>query len=276
MRGAARLVASAALAVSLLGARGGRDAESILRRAEEVRSPDLDYAVDFTIAVHAPHTVARERRASYTMIAHGKDHSMVLMRTPVQFYGGTLLIDEGLYWLLLPRAEKPFQLMESQVFRGDIGNGDLARANLAAMYAARLAGEEALQGEPCWRLELTRTHNRAHYTRILAWIATDGFLPRKFEYYGETGALLKTARYGDYRRGPLGLRPMRIEVESTHESGRKSTMEFSNLRRIAVRGVEFTPQAMVRFRDAAVAARQGPEDQPPPERFLAALGAGAR
>jgi hypothetical protein len=142
----------------------------ILRRAEEVRSPEIDYAVEFVLKATDPASSWKERTASYMMIAHGKDYSLVMMREPSQFYPGTLLIAKGFYWLLLPRSEKAFQLAPRHVLNGDISNGDLARGNLLAFYKVYLQGEATIRGEPCWHLELTRTTNLAMYKKIHAWI----------------------------------------------------------------------------------------------------------
>ena len=65
-------------------------------RPRAVRSPSLDYVVDFRIDVVDPTSSWKERTAAYSMIASGKDLSFVLMREPEQFYPGLLLIAEGL------------------------------------------------------------------------------------------------------------------------------------------------------------------------------------
>ena len=244
------------------------DAALILRRAEDIRNPDLDFAVDFELTVLVPSSSAPERKASYTLVAHGRGRSIILMRTPEQFYGGTLLIDEGLFWLLLPRAAKPFQLAEAQIVRGDIGAGDLARANLGSHYEASLAGKEPMEGRTCWRLELARKNNRAFYPRITAWISTDAFLPRKFDYYDEAGTLIKIARYEDYEKSAIGLRPMRIDVEDPLIPGNRSIMVFREARKMPTAGIEFTPDGMIAFRDAALAKRGAGVPQPRPEEFL--------
>jgi hypothetical protein len=241
---------------SLLAAAGtlaGDDGATILARAEKVRSPELDYTVDFRLDVTDPASPFQERFAAYTMIAQGKDRSLVLMREPVPFHPGVLLIADGLYWLLLPRSSTPIQLSPRQVLSGDIANGDLARGNLEAHYAARLDGEEPLDGEACWRLELERKSARGMYARIRAWVAQAGYRPRKFEYYGETGALIKVATYGDYREGALGLRPMRIEVRDAARPAEKTTLTFSNLRPIDASRLPLTRHDLVVYRDAALA-----------------------
>ena len=208
----------------------------ILARAEAVRSPEIDYAVDFKLHVVYPNSTWKQRSASYTMIAHGRDYSLVLMRKPESFYPGTLLIAQGRYWLLLPRSNKPVQLAPRQVLNGDISNGDLARGNLLAFYEPRLEREDTLDGEDCWLLELTRTTSMGMYPRIRCWISKNGFRPWRFEYYGQTGALLKIAHYRDYQKTALGVRSMRIDVEDQRRPGERTTLTFSDLRRFDVTG----------------------------------------
>ncbi len=250
------------------------DAREILRRAEQVRSPDLDYAVDFRLRTVNPETSWKEREARYTLIAHRKDHSLVIMRSPVSFYPGLLLIADGLYWLLLPRSNRPIQLSARNVLGGDIANGDLARGNLIDYYDARLDGVETIRGEPCWRLELTRAHRLAMYRKIRCWITKKGFLPWRFEYFGETGVQLKLADFDDYREGPLGIRSMRIEVQSGTKAGERSTLTFSDIRTMDVSGLTFAREAMLAIRNAAVALREETGNQSTSEEIAKRVVAG--
>ena len=265
-----------ALACALFGTAppaSGPDPSEILLRAEDVRSPDLDYAVDLRLEVTDPRSVWKERVATYTLIAHGKDHSLVLMREPVEFHPGVLLIADGLYWMLLPHSDKALQLSPRHVLNGDISNGDLARANLAALYAARIEGLEGLQGASCYRLALERKSALAFYPKLRAWIGTDGFLPRQFEYYGETGALLRTATYEDYRSGEIGLRSMRIVVENKLRPGERSVLRFSHLRRFDTSRLSFTPESLPALRDAFLAALGPKGEQAEPEEVVRRLPA---
>ena len=247
------------------------DARTILRRAEAVRSPDLDYAVDFRLDVTDPGSVWKRRHAEYTLIAHGKDHSLVVMREPEQFHPGALLITNGLYWLLLPRSEKPFQLSPRHVLNGDISNGDLARGNLLLHYEPTLDGEETVGIEPCYVLELERVRNLGIYRRIRAWITKDGFRPKKFEYYGETSALLKVATYEDYREGAIGMRSMRIQVDNQIRPGERTVLTFRDLRRFDSSRLDFSRDALVALRDAFRARRREDGTQARPEEIIELL-----
>src|SRR6185436_15441554 len=159
------------------------DAEHILRKAEEIRNPDLDYAVEFTIHGVSRGSNVREREASYSMLARGKDRTVILMRTPESLYGALVLMVMNSYWMLLPRASKPWELSGAQMMNGDIATGDLARSNLTRGYTVRLFGDDEVDGEPCWRLELTPEDDAAHYARIVYWVAKKGFLPEKIDHY---------------------------------------------------------------------------------------------
>jgi hypothetical protein len=232
--------------------------------------------VDFTLKVTNPASAWKERTGRYTLIARGKDYSLVLMREPAVFHPGTLLIMRGLYWMLLPKAGRPLQLTEQQILDGDVSNGDLARGNLARAYEPRLDGEEEVRGEPCWRLDLKRTSYEAFYPRIRAWIGKKRLQPRKLEYYGRTGTLLRTVHYEDYRKGPLGERAMRIEVGSHVRRAEASTLSFSNLRPLDASTLRFDVDGLFAFRDAARDILQTTGRQAEPEELLARLAGPAR
>jgi len=230
-------------------------AEQILQKAEAVRNPTLDYAVDFTIHGVSRGSAGSERDASYSMVASGKDRTVILMRSPSNLYGALVLMAEGRCWMLLPRASKPWELSAAQMLAGDIATGDLARSNLLRGYTATVAGEDDAAGEPCWRLELVADSDGAHYGRILYWVGKKSFLPKKLEHYGRTGNLAKVVEYSDYRKGALGLRPMRLQIESLDEWKESSTLTFTNLRKLDALPETFRAEGMIPVRDAALAAQ---------------------
>ena len=94
----------------------------------------------------------------------------------------------------------------------------------------------------------------------------------EFEYYGQTGELLKTAYYDDYRDGALGVRSMRIDVESTIRPGEKTTLRFSNLRKLDLASLAFTPEGMLAFRRAARDKQAADGRQARPEDIVSMLG----
>jgi hypothetical protein len=226
--------------------------DQVLRKAEAVRNPELVYAVDFTIHAVSGGTTVSERDAEYSMIASGKNRSVILMRSPDSLYGALMPMADGKYWMLLPKASRPWELSGAQIRNGDVATGDLARINLTQGYKASIAGDDMVDADLCWRLELTADDPAAYYAHIVYWIAKNGFLPRKLEFRGATGTLFKTILYSDYRSGALGLRPMRLTIESLDEWKERGTLTFQHLRPFDRKRWPFTPEAMIALRDAAL------------------------
>ncbi len=231
---------------------GPATATSILRRAEALRNPDRDYAIDFALEVRNPEWTFGPRHSRYALVAQGKDRSLVLMREPSAFYPGLLLIDQGRYWLLYRRAAHPLEVSAAQVLAGDIVNGDLARSNLLSSYEARLDGEETLDAQACWRLSLDRRDPRALHPRVVAWIARRDSRPVRFEYHGATGTRLRTATWSDWKRGALGWRAMRLDAENLVRVGESTTVTFDNLRPIDASVFPFEPERLAPLRDIAM------------------------
>jgi hypothetical protein len=249
------------------------DAREILRRAEDVRSPELDYAVEFRLDATDPGTSWKQRSSAYTMIARGKDQSIVLMREPQAFHSGALLMTEGAFWLQLPHAERPLQLSPLHVLGGDAAYGDLARGNLLASYEPRLDGEEDVGGEPCYRLELVRTRSSALHPRLRYWVTKQGYRPKKLAFYGNTQTVLRIAHYEDYREGPLGLRSMRIDVDHPARPHERTVLTFSQLRPLDLSRLELTRETLPAIRDAVRAQLESDGTHARAEDLVQALGA---
>ncbi len=231
-------------------------AEQILASAEDVRNPEIDYAVDFSI-----HGVSRgskpvERDASYSMIAGGKDRSLIVTRSPEMLYGASVLLVDDHAWMLLPKASKAWELSSAQLVNGDVASGDVARISFVRGWTATLDGEDDVAGTPCWRLALTTSLPSARYSRAVYRIAKKGSLPMQIEFFSRSGLLSKTVRYADFRKGPLGLRSMRLSIESFSEWKEAATLTFTALRKLKTDPALFTPEGMMRLRDAAMAERQ--------------------
>ena len=59
-------------------------------------------------------------------------------------------------------------------------------------YVATLAGEETVDGQACWKLELKAKDRSVAYDRVVYWVRTDGtFFPVRADYYTISGRQLK-------------------------------------------------------------------------------------
>ena len=85
----------------------------------------------------------------------GDDLGLVRYTSPPKERGTAYLRNGGSTWLFLPSAEKVVRVGAKQNFGGgDFSNGDIFRLSLTKDYVATLAGEETVDGQACWKLEL--------------------------------------------------------------------------------------------------------------------------
>lgn len=246
-------------------------AETILRRADLVRNPALGTALEIDLAVvdrASGHALRRER---FFMLTRRGERTLLLMATGDGTAPAALLIAEGAYWLLMPGAERPLKLALQSLVAGDLSHAGFLRVSLRLRFAPRLAGEETLGGVPCWRLELEpRSESEPEsepdvgpgldpdsipFRRVRYWVARDGFLPVRIEFYGGDGELLKTARFTAYRETGAGPRPARIEIEDRRRPGRRVTLTMNRPRAVRTSKLEFALDDLAALRD--VAAERG-------------------
>jgi hypothetical protein len=76
-----------------------------------------------------------------------------------------------------------------------VSNGDIAATNYVGDYNPELVGEETVQSEPCYVLELTAKHKRATYNRIRYWISKSREVGVKAEFYSLSNKLMKIANF---------------------------------------------------------------------------------
>ena len=169
------------------------DAQALLQGADHARGgglPGIVWQIDLTSREGG--AVADSQRLEVRAV---DDASVAETLEPPRFRGSRLLQVERNMWLTRPGLSKPVPISPRQRLSGQASNGDIAATNYAKEYDAALAGEEAVDGEPCHVLELTARHKRVTYDRVRYWVSVARNVGVKAEYYSLSGKLLKTARF---------------------------------------------------------------------------------
>ncbi len=169
------------------------DAASIVRHADHARGGGLPGIVwEIRVNSRDGEKMAEEQR----LLVHAVDDASVAETLePLRSYGAKLLQVERNMWMTRPGLAKPIPISPRQRMSGQAANGDVAATNYAADYDAKLAGEETIDGEPCYVLELTARHKRTTYDHIRYWVSVGREVGLKAEFYSVSGKLLKTARF---------------------------------------------------------------------------------
>jgi hypothetical protein len=109
-------------------------------------------------------------------------------------------------------------------------------------------GEEVVEGQPCYALELKAKDRSIAYDRVAYWVRTDGtFYPVKADYYTLSGKNLKSLVLSQVR--PLGgrARPTLLTMESRVDEGSRTRLEFLTIQDdVKLDERLFTPSALER------------------------------
>jgi len=255
---------------------------TILRRADLVRNPSLGTAVDIDLSVVSRASGRALRRARFIMLTHRRGRTLLLMPTDDPSAPGALLIADDAYWLLLPQAKEPIRLPFRQVVAGDLSHAGFLRLDLWTRYTARYAGDETVDGVPCWRLELEPNRGTdpgsrsAPFGKVRYWVAQSGFLPIRIEFFDPTNKLLKTVRFTKYQQTGLGRRPARIEIEDTGRPGERATLTLGQPRGVPTSGLDFDLDDLSGLRDTARSLGAGDDVSVGGLRLVRALQVAAR
>lgn len=231
--------------------------ETILRRAELVRSPPLGIAVVVELQVLSARS-GRELRAQRSLlITHRSGRSLLAVEPRPGEVGGALGIADDVYSLLFPGSDLPVDLALRHVVAGDLSHLGFLRVDLRRRFTARFAGEEVRDGRVCWRLELEagpgESRGSLPFRRVRYWVAREGFLPVRLEFYGEGNAALKTVRFVTHRRTGLGLRPARLEILDEGRPGERTILTLSSPRGVPTSVLAFDGHDLLALRDAVAA-----------------------
>jgi hypothetical protein len=169
------------------------DAQDILKNSDQARGGGLPGIVwEIRLRSRDGERVDEPQRLLVKAVG---ESSVAETIEPARSKGGKLLQVERNMWLMRPGLSKPIPISPRQRMSGQASNGDIAATNYAGDYEAQLNGEETVDGEPCYVLELTAKHKRTTYDRIRYWVSIKRAVAVKAEFFSLSGKLLKSARF---------------------------------------------------------------------------------
>ena len=203
-------------------------ARRIVEEADRIRFPAEGFQVDVAIVTTGKDKAPDERR--YRVLSKGNDNTVVMITEPASERGQILLMKGRELWIFLPNVSQPVRLSLAQRLTGQVANGDLARANFAGDYLARVLRTEMIDGEKHDVLELTAIDRGVTYQRVVYWVRESNSAPHKAEFYSASNRLLKTCMYEKFDRMAGKLRPTRLVMEDALHAGEQSVLEYSAMK----------------------------------------------
>lgn len=169
------------------------DAQTLLLDSDRARGGGLPGIVwQIRLVSREGDKIADEQRLEVRAV---DDASVAETLEPARFKGSKLVQVGRNMWLTRPGLSKPIPISPRQRLSGQASNGDIAATNYSADYDAQLLGEEEVDGEPCYLLNLSAKHKRTTYDSVRYWVSKQRMVGVKAEFNSLSGKLLKSARF---------------------------------------------------------------------------------
>jgi outer membrane lipoprotein-sorting protein len=221
-------------------------ADDILRKADRAV---LGETAAYTLRMTVTRPGKSDRVVEMKGWKKGDQQGLVRYTSPPKERGTAYLRSGESTWMYLPAAEKVVRVGTKQNFGGgDFSNGDIFRLSLLQDYVPTLAGEETMEGQSCYRLDLKAKDRSVAYDRVLYWVRRDGtFFPVRAEYYTISGKKLKWLTLSEVGRLGERNRPLLLTMENALEVGARTTLRFLTIQDDArLDDRLFTPAALER------------------------------
>jgi len=165
----------------------------------------------------------------------GESKSFSEYLSPPREKGTKMLKLDKQLWIYSPATDRIIQIsghmLRQSVMGSDLSYEDLMEdARLSEKYEATLAGEETLDGRPCWVLELRALSPDINYQMRKLWVDKSRYIPLKEELFAKSGKLLKRTTLSQVEN--IGGRwfPRKIEFRDMLKEGKGTEFIIDDIR----------------------------------------------
>ena len=189
----------------------------------------VDFNMSSDTKITKSQMVVYGRRNSRTLesisYTKGHDESYTEYLAPDREKGTKMLKLEDRLWIYTPSTDRTIQLsghmLRQSVMGSDMSYEDMMEdRKLLDIYDAKVIGEEDIDGESCWVLELNAKVDDASYQSRKMWIEKEHFVPLKEELFAKSGQLLKKTELSDVRQVDGRWYPHKINYKDMLKDGK--------------------------------------------------------
>ena len=228
----------------------------IIRRADEVRSPNQPFGYTLTVMEYKAGATQPENKqildVSMRFMKPRGDvtadaRSLVRFIYPPRDKGKIMLSDWYDLWFYTPELRRPMPISRQQRLIGQISNGDVIVTNFEYAYDSTLLGEAPCGDKHCYKLSLARKSVDVTWPKVIYYVEKDGDnRPFKAAYYSQDDQLIKEVQYQNFQPVLGKARPMTITVTDVRHGNNYSVMEYSNVRLESLPEFHFTKEYIQR------------------------------
>ncbi len=171
-------------------------AESLLNRIDGLRGyQNTGFSFNVVNVSFRPDEDAKQNQLAVKVL---NDKSLVEFLAPAREKGRAMLKEGNDMWLFIPGTRRVIRISPAQRLLGETSNGDVVGINYSKHYTVTKSIED--ESSDTFQLDLVAREKQTLYHRVKFWIQKEPpYLPVKSEYYSQTGKLLKTAHFKEFK-----------------------------------------------------------------------------
>ena len=137
--------------------------------------------------------------------ARGSNHLLLRILDPAKDKGIGFLRRDYNLWMYMPKVEKTIKIPPSMMLQpwmgSDFANDDLVKeSSYIDDYTHHIEGEEVLDGQKVWRIELLpKPQAPVVWGKLLLWLRQADRLPVRQQYFSEAGELIRDLRFKEIK-----------------------------------------------------------------------------
>ncbi len=135
-----------------------------------------------------------ESKVTYGVKVLGND-ALAQVTAPARQKGELVLFNNRTLWFFKTGLRKPVNISPRQKLIGQAANGDIASTQYARDYEAVSAGEDTVNGQKAWKLDLKAKAKNVTYDKIRYWISKKEQVALKAEFLTLAGTPFKVAEF---------------------------------------------------------------------------------
>lgn len=183
-------------------------------------------------------TVEGRRTRTFEMVSfsRGQDDAAIEYVAPARDKGTRMLKLAGELWIFMPSVDKVEKISGHMLRQGMMGSDvsyedSMTSKEWQKMYAAKVTGESAVGGRPCWKLTMTARDDTVSYPKRVSCVDKEEMIPIQQELYALSGMLLKTWTMSDVKPFEGGRRfPTKMIIEDHVKKESVTRLEFKEIK----------------------------------------------
>ena len=166
----------------------------------------------------------------------GNEKALIVIKSPRREAGNKTLKIGNEMWNYLKNTETTIKIPPSMMLQSwngsDFTNDDLVReSNLADDYFQKIAGEEKIDGQLCWKIELDpKPDAPVVWGKLLYWVRKSDYNPALVKYFDEEGKLIREMIFSDVKNFGDRKIPSVWKMVNRVKEGRSTTFTMKKMK----------------------------------------------